>query len=282
MTPYEQREAAVVLVEHGVSQRRACELLGTHRSVLRYEAKLKIVATCELTARLHVLASQHPTYGYRRIHVVLRKEGIKVNRKRVHRLWKQENLMLTTRAKTKKKRTGQGVPCSAERPNHVWTYDFIFDETMDGQKLKFLTLVDEFTREVLAIEVGGSFTSKNVQEVLERVMTRRGKPEFLRSDNGPEFIAHDLRVWLRLTGTQTKYIEPGKPWQNGFAESFHARFRAECLDREVFAGLLDAKVTTTRFRDHYNEERPHSALRYATPTEFRRTWETRQTEETVV
>lgn len=229
-----------------------------------------------MTTRLRVLAVKHPTFGYRRLHAVLRREGMKVNRKRVHRLWKQEKLTLTSRPKAKKKRTGQSVPCGAERPDHVWTYDFVFDQTMDGHTLKFLTLVDEFTREVLAIEVGTALTSKHVQEVLERVMTVRGVPEFIRSDNGPEFIAHDLRVWLGRAGVQTRDIEPGKPWQNGFAESFHARLRAECLDRELCASVLDARVTTAKFRRYYNEERPHSALNSVTPTEFRRAGETRQ------
>ena len=282
MTPADKRDAAAILTAHGMSQRRASELLGAHRSVLRYDAKPRPVSTCALTARLRVLASEHPTFGYRRVHAVLRREGMHVNRKRVHRLWRHERLQLTARPKARKVRTGQGVPCAAQAPNHVWTYDFVFDETLDGQRLKCLTLVDEFTREVLAVEVGVSVTSREVQAVLERVMTVRGVPAFLRSDNGPEFIAYDLRVWLGLSGTQTRYIEPGKPWQNGFAESFHSRLRAECLNREVFTSVLHAQVVMQRFQRYYNEERPHSALKYATPAEFRRAWEAQQVSETVV
>ena len=229
-----------------------------------------------LTARLHALAGQYPTYGYRRVHAVLRREGMLVNCKRVHRLWQQEKLARKPQPRRKKVRTGEGVPQQAEYPNHVWSYDFVFDQTQDGQKLKFLTLVDEFTRENLALEVGVSFTSKNVQEVLERVMTLRGVPMFLRSDNGPEFIAHDLQIWLGVSGTQTKYIEPGKPWQNGFSESFNSRLREECLNRELFRSLLDAQVISKGFQRFYNEERLHSALKYATPLEFRRSWEDRQ------
>ena len=216
------------------------------------------------------------------MHAVLRREGMHVNRKRVHRVWRQERLQLPARQKAKKVRTGQGVPCAAEAPNHVWSYDFVFDETLSGVKLKILTVVDEFTREVLAVEVGVSVTSRDVQYVLERVMTVRGVPAFIRSDNGPEFIAHDLRVWLGLSGARTRYIEPGKPWQNGFAESFHARLRAECLNREVFLSVLHARVVMQRFLRYYNEERPHSALKYATPVEFRRAWEARQVSEAVV
>lgn len=276
--PEQQREAARTLQQHGVSERRSAELLAARRSSLRYQAKPRPVLTCTLTARLRTLAQQHPTYGYRRIHAVLRREGMTVNRKRVHRLWQQEKLTRKPQPRRKKQRSGESVPQQAAFPNQVWSYDFVFDATQDGQQLKFLTLVDEFTRESLALEVGLCFTSRDVQAVLERVMIVRGSPIFLRSDNGPEFIAHDLQCWLAISGTQTKYIEPGKPWQNGFAESFNARFREECLNREVFSSLLEAQVVARRFQHFYNHQRPHSALQYATPNEFRQTWQHQATQ----
>ncbi|WP_157449176.1 IS3 family transposase [Deinococcus peraridilitoris] len=271
-----------LLMQQGVSQRRAAQLLGMHRSSLRYQNKPRSPSTAALTARIRALAEQYPTYGYRGIHVVLRQERWQVNRKRVHRIWKHEQLIRKPAVKRKRLRTGNSVPERAEYPNHVWSYDFVFDEISGGQKLKFLTLVDQFTRECLALEVGVSFTSKDVQEVLERVMTLRGVPVYLRSDNGPEFIAHDLQIWLGVSGTRARYIEPGKPWQNGFSESFHARFREECLNREVFSSLLEAKVVSGAFQRFYNEERPHSALQYLAPLEFRRRWEAQQAELKVV
>jgi putative transposase len=165
------------------------------------------------------------------------------------------------------------VPCQATRPNHVWTYDFIHDSCSSGRKLKLLTLVDEFTRECLAIAVDTSIRAGRVIEVLQPLLDRRGRPEFLRSDNGPEFVARQLKTWLAEAGTQTHYIEPGSPWQNGFAESFHSRLRDECLNAELFANLAEAQVVIELWRREYNQERPHSSLGYRTPVEFRTAWE---------
>jgi putative transposase len=164
------------------------------------------------------------------------------------------------------------VPCRATHPNQVWTYDFIHDACSSGRKLKLLTVVDEFTRECLAIAVDTSIRAGRVIEVLQPLLDRRGRPEFLRSDNGPEFVARKLKAWLAEAGTQTHYIDPGSPWQNGYGESFHSRLRDECLNAEVFAHRAEARVVIELWRREYNEERPHSSLAYRTPVEFRAAW----------
>ncbi len=168
--------------------------------------------------------------------------------------------------------SGASVPCRAEGPKHVWTYDFIHDWCLSGQKLKMLTVLDECTRECLAIETGRSIRSEQVIEVLEGLCATHGPPVFVRSDNGPEFIARTLRQWLAETGTRTLYIDPGSPWQNAYGESFHSRFRDECLNVELFATVAEAKVVIEQWRRHYNQERPHSSLGYLTPAEFKAAW----------
>ena len=224
-------------------------------------------------ARMLELVGKHPRFGYRRIWALLRKEGFRVNRKRVYRLWRQQGLKVP-RKRRKRRRLGHtGNGCArrrAERPNHVWAWDFIHDRTADGRPLKWLTLVDEYTRECLALEVGRGMTAKGVIAVVARVIAERGAPAHLRSDNGPEFIALALRDWLAAAGVQTLYIEPGAPWENGYAESFNSRLRDELLEQEEFASLLEAKVLGRDWRQQYNTTRPHSALGYRTPEEFAR------------
>jgi putative transposase len=166
------------------------------------------------------------------------------------------------------------VPRQATRPNEVWTYDFIQDSCIGGRRLKLLTVVDEFTRESLVIEVATRLPSSRVIEVLARLVEARGAPEHLRSDNGPEFIARGVRAWLAERGAETIYITPGHPWENAYEESFHSRFRDECLNLEAFTSVAEARVVVEDWRRHYNEERPHSALAYRTPLEFREAWET--------
>jgi transposase InsO family protein len=220
--------------------------------------------------RIRNLACKHPRFGYRRVGALLRRDGMRVNHKRVYRLWRREGLTVPKRA-TKKRgaRPKQERPLQATQPNQVWSVDFLQDRTTSGQKLRLLTVTDEFTRESLAIEVGMSLKAKRVVETLARVIAERGEaPAYLRSDNGPEFVALALRGFLRGRGVATAYIEPGSPWQNGFAESFHSRFRDEFLDREVFASTVEAQVRTRIWQRWYNEERPHSSLGYQTPREF--------------
>ncbi len=191
-----------------------------------------------------------------------------VNRKTVHQFWKREGLAFPTRRLSKKIRTGQHLPLQAEHPNHTWTYDFIFDQTSRGTPLKLLTLTDEFVRRSLAIRCGTAFTSIDVKAVLKAASKTNGIPTILRSDNGPEFIAHDLSEWLAEQGVIKKHIEPGKPWQNGIAESFHSRLRDELLNVEVFSSLGHAQVLIETWRGFYNGVRPHSSLGYRTPDEF--------------
>ena len=228
-----------------------------------------------LLERMRALAAENPTYGYRFIWALLRREGERVNVKRVHRLWKQAGLKVA-RAKRERERTGTSEnACSIKRalyPNHVWTYDFVHDETHDGRGLRFLNVVDEFTRLCLRIEVGRSMTAKTVVRVLAELVQVHGEPGAIRSDNGSEFTAKRVKAWLSAAGIETLYIERGSPWENGFAESFNSRFREEFLDRELFRSLAEAQVLTEKHRQKHNHQRPHSSLGYQTPAEFAATW----------
>lgn len=228
-----------------------------------------------LLERMRELAAENPAYGYRFIWALLRREGVRVNVKRVHRLWKLGGLKVV-RAQRERERTGASEnACSvrrAEHPNHVWTYDFVFDETSDGRTLKFLVVVDEFTRLCLRIEVGRGMTAKTVVRVLAELVQIHGEPGAIRSDNGSEFIAGAVKEWLASAGIETLYIERGSPWENGYCESFNSRFRAEFLDRETFRTLPEAQLMTERHRLKHNQERPHSSLDYRTPAEFAATW----------
>jgi putative transposase len=203
----------------------------------------------------------------------LRRAGERIDHKRVYRVWRRAGLSLGNRPRRKRPRSGESVPWHATHPNHVWTYDFIHDSCLSGRKLKLLTLLDEFTRESLAIAVDTSIRAERVIEVLKPLFEQHGRPRFLRSGNGPGFVARKLQAWLAEAGTQTHYIEPGSPWQNGFGEGFHSRLRDECLNVEVFATVAEARVVAELWRREYNQERPHSSLDYRTPVEFRLAWE---------
>lgn len=272
----ERRRAAVTHVQEalGLSERRACRTLGQARSSQRWVSR-RAERDRALVKRMGQLARQNPTYGYRFIWALLRREGVAVNVKRVHRLWQQAGLKVV-RAKGERERTGTGRNgCSirrAERPNDVWSYDFVHDETSDGRKLKILVVVDEFTRVCLRIEVGRSMTAKTVVRVLAELVQIHGEPRAIRSDNGSEFTAGAVKEWLGAAGIRTLYIEPGSPWENGYCESFNSRLRAELLDRELFRTLIEAQVLTERHRLRHNHERPHSSLDYKTPAEFATSW----------
>ncbi len=220
-----------------------------------------------LVERLQQIARKHPRYGYRRACALVRRDVV-VNHKRVYRLWKQAGLGLKRQVRRRRRATRQ-MPFQACYPGHVWTYDFVHDGCMNGQKLKLLALIDEYTWEALAIEVGTRLSSRQVTSVLDRLFQQHGAPQFLRSDNGPEFLAKLLWTWLAEQGTRTIYIEPGCPWQNGKGESFNGRFHDECLNAEVFLNLREAKVRIEGWRYQYNTERPHSSLGYRTPYEFK-------------
>ncbi|WP_019012348.1 IS3 family transposase [Deinococcus aquatilis] len=248
---------------------RACFLVGLSKSSWHYRPKPR--QDSELRRRIHELAGQHPRRGSRFIHALLVKEGNKINKKRVRRIWREEQLTIKKKP-SRKIRTGNTIPMTAECPNHVWTYDFIFDQTLGGTTLKILTLMDEFTRQSLAIHIAETFTSIDVKVILDEVIKERGAPTFLRSDNGSEFIARDLGIWLAVQEVSTRFIEPGKPWQNGFAESFHSRLREECLTQEVFYSAQHARILIEGWRAFYNAHRPHSPIGYQTPDEFAATW----------
>jgi len=254
----------------GLSERRACSVLEQPRMTQRYKPKQPDKDRM-LIADMRRLAGQHPRYGYRFITAKLRQAGWRVNHKRVQRLWRKEGLQVPYRRRIKRSPGSSTNACfvkRAEYMNHVWTYDFIEDRTEDGRKLKFLTVLDEWTRELPVIEVERSITSKDVIGVLEYLFAVRGVPGFIRSDNGSEFIADAIKGWLSDKKVETLYIAPGSPWENGYIESFHGRLRDELLNREQFYSVKEAKVLAENWRLDYNHHRPHSGLKYQTPAAF--------------
>jgi len=221
-----------------------------------------------LTTEIRKLANRHKRYGYRMITAKLRQQGWLVNHKHVQRIWQKEGLQVPYRRKFKKATGCSDNSCSvkkAEFINHVWTYDFMSEQTEDGRRLKLLTILDEFTRESPAIEVGRSIKSKDVIATLEYLFMVRGTPKYIRSDNGSEFIADAIKKWLKQKHVGTLYIEPGSPWENGYNESFNGKLRDECLNGEIFYSLKEAQVIIEQWRHHYNTRRPHSALGYRPP-----------------
>jgi transposase InsO family protein len=253
-----------------VSERRACGVIGQARSSQRYRPQERS-GERGLVAKMLELVRGHPRYGYRRVWALLRAEGFRVNRKRVHRLWKRQGLKVPV-IQHKKRRLGtsdNGIARHrALHKDHVWAWDFIHDRTEDGRTLKWLSVVDEFTRECLALEVRRSFRSGDVIDVLRELLAIRGAPLHIRSDNGPEFMARAIGSWLESARVGTLYIEPGSPWENGYAESLHGRLRDELLDAELFGCLAEAKLLSTQWRLEYNHRRPHSSLGYRTPAAF--------------
>jgi len=275
VTVERKREAVVFLKTKEVSERRSCQLIFLARSTCQY--RIRREPDEEFENQVKELAFAHPRYGYRRVHALLKRGGQKVNRKRVVRVWQKFDLQVPRAKKTRKRvRQPQPMMPRASRPNEVWTYDFVFDRDAAGRRLKLLTLMDEFTREGLAIRVGRSFKAAQVKEVLREVGGRRGYPQFLRSDNGSEFIAGIIKEFLAENNIKAAYIKPGSPWQNGKGESFNGKFRDECLRMEIFGNWREAEVIAEKWRKFYNGERPHSSLEYQTPDEFKRDWEKRQ------
>lgn len=270
MTPGRRRRAVGTLQERfGVSERRACRVAGQHRSTQRKQRLPPRAEDERLAGRLREIAGDHPRWGWKTAHTILLREGWSINRKRTRRIWRQEGLRRPV--KTRKRRrlaTGQTARLRATRPNEVWAFDFQFDETSDRRRIKLCNIVDEYTREALAIRVARNCTAEDVITILERLVADRGAPTYLRADNGPEMIAWTLRDYCRLTGTRTAYIEPGSPWENPFVESFNGRLRDELLNIEEFACLTEAKVIIEDWRIQYNTYRPHSALGGLTPAEY--------------
>jgi len=262
-----RRAAVLFAAGKGLPQRRACTLLGVARSALNYRPRIPDKDAAAL-ARMRTLAQRYPRYGYRRIAIFLRRDGFAMSFSRAHRLWR------TAKLQVPKKRLRRRVSATRPRPeapsgaNEVWSYDFVFDTCADGRQIKCLTVTDEWTRESLAIEVGSSIRSAKVIEVLARLVSQRGAPRVLRSDNGPEFVSRALLQWIVDQGVETALIEPGKPWQNGATESFNGKFRDERLSMEWFRSRAEARVVIEAWRRHYNEIRPHSSLGYLTPAAF--------------
>lgn len=266
------------LQKRGLSERAACRYLGLNRSSVRYQPRPDRNAA--LWAELVEFALKKPRLGYRQAWSRLRRKGQRIGRNRVHRLWKKARLQVKRRVGKKRKPPGDPKAdlLYPTRPGQVWSVDFVFDAIQNGTKLKLLTVGDDFTRECLAIEVGTSFVSSRVKSVLDRLVQEHGAPEYLKSDNGSEFIAHALQAWLAGRGTKSHFIAPGSPWQNGFRESFNGRLRDEFLYGTLFVSVAEARVLCEGFRRDYNEERPHQALGYLTPVEFKQKWLQKQSE----
>jgi putative transposase len=265
------RRAAVKYLEKELSrsERHACRAVGISRSTMHYEPKPKPDEK-RLRDEVLRLASGHKRYGYRRITALLQRKW-RVNEKRVHRIWKDEGLGLKRKRPPKRHYGPKGeVKRKAEYPNQVWSYDFVEDRTVRQDRIRLLTVIDEFTREALAILVARHIGSPEVLDTLEKLVEHRGSPEYLRSDNGPEFIANAVKRWLGERGCETLYIEPGSPWQNAYIESFNGKLQDECLKMHLFHNGKEAIEIIENWRVEYNEYRPHSSLKNLTPTEFYR------------
>ena len=269
MSPQARREQIAFCQERGLSQRRACGLLEVSRSSVSYELRLPAKDAPVLEA-MKQLSAQYPRYGYRRMRIFLQRQGHRLGWHRTHRLWRQAGLQLPRRRPRRRIASGRPRPLPATMANFVWAYDFVFDACANGQQVKCLTIVDEFTRECLAIDVAGSIRSRRVIEILAQLISVHGAPKYLRSDNGPEFISRAILEWLQTAGIDTAFIDPGKPWQNGADESFNGKLRDECLSLEWFRSRAEARIVIENWRRHYNAVRPHSSLQYLTPHEFKR------------
>jgi len=265
-----RRQQVAYAQGRGLSSRRACALLSVARSTLGYVSRLT-ARDAPAVAAMRDLTGQYPRYGYRRIRIFLCRAGHIMSAERTYRLWCQAGLQVPRRRPRRRVATGRPRPVPAAGANHVWAYDFVFDTCAHGQQLKCLTVIDEWTRECLAIDVAGGIRSGRVIEVLAQLVSVHGAPRHLRSDNGPEFVAGAILRWLHDAGIETALIDPGKPWQNGADESFNGKFRDEFLTRQWFRHRLDAKVGIEQWRRHDNEVRPHSSLGYLTPLEFKAT-----------
>ena len=271
MVSLAQKKQAVdhVIAQGLCSVRRACGYLGLHRSTYRYRLKQPLPQQVQLHQRIVALSWQYPRHGYRRVRALLARDGCSVSRKQVQRIRREEGLKVRPKPKRIPRHgVSTGLPIEATHRNHVWTWDFIFDRTDKGSTLKMLTMLDEYTRQCLAIRVERQIKSGQVLATLWQAMMAYGLPEHIRSDNGTEFIAGKIQRWLHENQIKTLYIEPGSPWQNGYIESFHSRFRDECLNREWLLNLREARVVIEDWRQHYNTERPNSRLGYLSPEEF--------------
>jgi putative transposase len=276
-----RRQQIAFVCQRGRSVRRACALLSVARSTVGYESKLAQRDAPAVTV-MRELAAQYPRYGYRRIQVFMGRRGHAMSPDRAHRLWRLHQLQVPKKKPRRRVASSRPRPLPATAMSQVWAYDFVFDACANGQQLKCLTVVDEFTHECLAIDVAGSIRSGRVIEVLSKLVSVHGSPQHLRSDNGPEFVSKAVLKWLTQANIDTAHIDPGKPWQNGTNESFNGKFRDECLSMEWFRNRIDAKITIEQFRRQYNEVRPHSSLGQMTPVEFKQKLSSTKSPELVI
>lgn len=267
MKPAARRQAVgFVQAEFKMSARRACRVVGCARSSWHYKTRKK--PQSDLVARMKELAVQRPRFGYRRLHELLRREGVQVNHKRIHRLYKAEGLMV--RRKLRKRIAGRArvVLPAPSAPNQRWSMDFVSDATAVGRRFRVWSVVDDFTRECLELVVDSSISGQRVARELDVIIARRGKPEMIVSDNGSEFTSKAMDRWAYRTGVKLHFIRPGKPVENAFIESFNGKLRDECLNQNWFTSLDDARQLIESWRKDYNECRPHSSLDGQTPTEY--------------
>lgn len=269
MSPSHKRRAIKHVIEQGIgTAAQACRALGLGRSTY-YHNTTADPGRRDAEQRIVELSQKHPRYGYRRITVMARRDGSRVNAKRVQRV-RRAGALQVQKKQRKLRRTGLSTAQRqrATHPNHVWSWDFVEDQTENGTRFRVLTLIDEYTREILAMRVAWSIRAVDVLASLGEAIGRYGAPAHIRSDNGPEFIAYAIQDWLEQKQIKAIYIQPGSPWENGHIESFHDKFRDELLNREIFGSLLEAKIVIGQWRDEYNAERPHSSLGNKTPEEF--------------
>lgn len=273
VSPRHKRQAVAAVVIRGLcSERAACRYLGLGRSSGRYRGQVPSEAKKRVHDHIERLSRKYPRLGSRKLTKMLQAEGWKVGRKLIRRIRRERGLRVNRwlpRPRRRGSSTGK-IPTRAERLNHVWSWDFVADRTDNGGALRILSLIDEYSRECVALQVARRLRSADLIEVMERLATERGLPEHIRSDNGSEFIARTLRQWLANCGVKTLYIDPGSPWQNGHVESFNGSLRDECLDRELMLSVAEARVLIEDYRRHYNEERPHGGIGYRTPAQARR------------
>ncbi len=263
-----RRQQVAYARSRGLSGRRACALLSVARSTLGYESRL-LARDADVLPPMRTLAAQYPRYGYRTIRIFLERQGHRLGVDRMYRIWRDAGLQVPKKRPRRRVAASRPRPLPATQINHVWAYDFVFDTCADGRTLKCLTVIDEFTRECLAIDVAGGIRSARVIEVLTQLVSVHGAPRYLRSDNGPEFVARAVLRWLHATQIETAFIDPGKPWQNGMDESFNGKLRDQHLSLQWFRNRTEAKVSIEAWRRHYNDVRPHSSLGGLTPTEFK-------------
>ena len=270
VSPLQKRRAVQGVVKAGLcSQRRACHYLGIHRSSHRYPPKQPSEWLLRLQEQIEQLSRKHPRLGYRKLTRLLRREGWQAGRKLVQRIRRECDLQVKRwmrRLRRRGRSTGT-IPTKAQGINHVWSWDFISDRTDNGGKLRILSVIDEYSRECLALHVARELTADNLIEVIEKLVVQRGAPGHIRSDNGSEFVARTLQGWLATRHIKTLYIEPASPWQNGHVESFHGSLRDECLDRELMLSVAEARVVIEDYRRYYNEVRPHGGIGYRTPAQ---------------